>query len=305
MEDMPDQQFIVCSPVLQEKYLQDEILTEQQIGPDVARLVQINAIRPVPSGYVSINPPLRVQTFVLPTTVETFAAWLATITASPLLPSFFKRDMAHHEFPYSEGVYFVGRTPPQAAPTTEGYQRIAPNGGVWGWNMTDSEKRNHFSMEPLSFHLLPLDSNNTKIQMRYGNLVLADYAAAVLAKIAVRWPEVDLTSSTFPNNRPTTAATALLNPVLPNLMLTTDQWRDFDGTLRVAFPTLEDFRRLTRFGLNINLAEIVPDAKLSTVTLALLEWAEAQGRMSDLVTAACTANPTNPALQAFCRSITS
>ena len=85
--------------------------------------------------------------------------------------------------------------------------------------------------------------------------------------------------------------------------LTPAQWIAFDTILRQAFPTLEDFRRLTRFGLDMNLADIVPDSKLSTVTMELREWAESKGRVRDLLNAAYTATPDNPALSAFCTRI--
>jgi hypothetical protein len=69
--------------------------------------------------------------------------------------------------------------------------------------------------------------------------------------------------------------------------------------LRDAFPTSGDLTRMVLFGLNENLDGIAGGQNLDEVTLNLVRWAKAQGRLDDLLQAAQQANPHNPLLQAW------
>ena len=66
-----------------------------------------------------------------------------------------------------------------------------------------------------------------------------------------------------------------------------------------AFRRPEDLAQVVTFGLDQNLFAITPDGTLEERVFALVEWAEAHGRLPDLVQAARTQNPGNPALADF------
>ncbi len=81
--------------------------------------------------------------------------------------------------------------------------------------------------------------------------------------------------------------------------------RKFDGrqikplqeALLSAFPTSGSLERMVRTELGENLAVIAGGANLAEIIFHLIVWAEAQGRLDELVRGAATANPGNPALQ--------
>lgn len=67
--------------------------------------------------------------------------------------------------------------------------------------------------------------------------------------------------------------------------------------LLAAFPKTGELARLVRFGLDKNLEEIAGGESLADVLFNLLTWAEAQGRLADLLKKASELNPGNNALQ--------
>lgn len=64
-----------------------------------------------------------------------------------------------------------------------------------------------------------------------------------------------------------------------------------------AYPNRTILRRMIRFGLNENLDFIADGSSLSEVIFSLIEWAESQGRIKELVNAAHRHNKGNVMLQ--------
>lgn len=69
-----------------------------------------------------------------------------------------------------------------------------------------------------------------------------------------------------------------------------------------AFPHRAALSRMVRFGLDENLEAIAGGNSLSDAAFALIEWAEARGKVGALVAAAREDNATNPVLRAFAES---
>src|SRR5690348_619434 len=66
-----------------------------------------------------------------------------------------------------------------------------------------------------------------------------------------------------------------------------------------AFPKEVDLQRMVSFGLKENLAAIAGSGPLNDVVFKLVQWAAAQGRLKDLLSAARDDNPNNPELRAL------
>lgn len=72
--------------------------------------------------------------------------------------------------------------------------------------------------------------------------------------------------------------------------------------LLAAFPSPTDLERMVTFKLNQNLNEIAsPGDNLTTRTFRLIEWADASGKLNDLVLGAREHNPMNPTLREFAK----
>ncbi len=82
------------------------------------------------------------------------------------------------------------------------------------------------------------------------------------------------------------------------MALTGSQVKTFQDALLKAFD-LSSLQQMVRIGLDENLASIAGGANLQEVTFNLIQWAERNGRVDDLLAAARQANPSNPALSAF------
>jgi hypothetical protein len=80
---------------------------------------------------------------------------------------------------------------------------------------------------------------------------------------------------------------------------TLQQYNDFYAALIDAFPDALYFQRLTRGGLGLPLPQITGHTRTPDIVYDLLQWAEAQGRLLDLLIAARNANPGNPLLRHF------
>jgi effector-associated domain 1 (EAD1)-containing protein len=91
-------------------------------------------------------------------------------------------------------------------------------------------------------------------------------------------------------------------PTIVLTSLTGPQRKQLYDALLSAFPTPTDLARMVAFGLNTNLAQISTGSNLGDMALSLMTWAQAQGRMEDLVRAARQDNPGNAALQAFAQA---
>ncbi len=68
----------------------------------------------------------------------------------------------------------------------------------------------------------------------------------------------------------------------------------------VAFPSWESATAMIRFGMNEQLEAIVPRGPMRDVHFQLIEWAQTNGKLAQLVDAARMSNPSNPELKALC-----
>lgn len=105
---------------------------------------------------------------------------------------------------------------------------------------------------------------------------------------------------------PVTVATAKAPstpvPVSATLSINSAQFEALVKALMAAFPSGASLARLTRFKLDLNLATVAT-GNLHDQTFALVEWAEAKGRLRDLIAGARQENPGNPTLAAFAMSL--
>ena len=84
------------------------------------------------------------------------------------------------------------------------------------------------------------------------------------------------------------------SPKLPGATL-----RRLQEALLSAFPTRSALAQMVRVGLEANLEAIAAQENLSVAAFELIGWAEAQGRLEELIAAARRENPGNPPLRAF------
>lgn len=83
------------------------------------------------------------------------------------------------------------------------------------------------------------------------------------------------------------------------MRLTGQQLHDLQQALFSAFPRRIELEQFVRIHLNESLDAIAAEDSLSATVFRLIQWAEARGRLSELVRAARTANPNNPELARF------
>lgn len=76
------------------------------------------------------------------------------------------------------------------------------------------------------------------------------------------------------------------------MKLTGAQSEKLSNALRLAFPSVEYLERMVRFKLDINLHEI-GYADLNNYVFRLIQWAESQGRLDQLIIGARQSNPKN------------
>jgi hypothetical protein len=82
--------------------------------------------------------------------------------------------------------------------------------------------------------------------------------------------------------------------------LSSTRLRQLHEALVAAFPSVDDLRLLMTFELDVPLEHVAAgDQPIPTVVFALLQWAEAHGRIGDLVDGASRRNPGNPLLRTF------
>ena len=86
---------------------------------------------------------------------------------------------------------------------------------------------------------------------------------------------------------------------MADVQLTPQQSKTLFDALLDAFPSFAVLERMVRFGLNENLHAVAGVGDLNDIVFRLLAWAQAQGRLTDLVTEASKANPGNSKLQAW------
>jgi Effector-associated domain 1/Effector-associated domain 7 len=83
------------------------------------------------------------------------------------------------------------------------------------------------------------------------------------------------------------------------MQLTGPQHQELRDALISAYPSRPSLEQMVRFKLNENLNTITGDGSLAEIIFNLINWAEAQGRLEELVTKAHAANSGNPQLRAF------
>lgn len=81
--------------------------------------------------------------------------------------------------------------------------------------------------------------------------------------------------------------------------------KQFQDALLSAFPSGAELEQMVSFELNENLNSIATGRNYSEVVFKLIKWAEAQGRVEELLTAACSTNSGNPKLRNFDEQIRS
>ena len=75
--------------------------------------------------------------------------------------------------------------------------------------------------------------------------------------------------------------------------------KQFQDALLSAFPSEADLEQMVSFELDENLNYIATGGNYSEVVFKLIKWAQAQGKIEELLTAARSANPGNPKLGTF------
>jgi len=86
--------------------------------------------------------------------------------------------------------------------------------------------------------------------------------------------------------------------------LTGEQWKRLTDALSAAFPSVSRLEMMVQFGLNERLADLVPDKpRLNEAAFELVKWAQAEGRLSQLIVAARNHNPGNPKLRLFAEQV--
>ena len=84
-----------------------------------------------------------------------------------------------------------------------------------------------------------------------------------------------------------------------SIKLDKSQREQLHKALLGAFPSRLDLKRMVDFGLDQNLDSIVGNSNLDHTVFELIKWAEAQGKVSELIRAAYQANSGNAQLGIF------
>lgn len=81
------------------------------------------------------------------------------------------------------------------------------------------------------------------------------------------------------------------------MVLDGPQLKRLQDALISAYPTRHDLERMVSYGLGEHLSAHVRDENLEHIVFELLRWAQAQGRLEELMQAACSSNPGNQQLR--------
>src|ERR1043165_3880195 len=76
------------------------------------------------------------------------------------------------------------------------------------------------------------------------------------------------------------------------------QFRQLHEALLSAFLSRAALAKMVRFGLDERLSDIADEPSLRATVFTLIEWAEAHGKLAQLLSAAVDSNPGNPDLRA-------
>lgn len=85
--------------------------------------------------------------------------------------------------------------------------------------------------------------------------------------------------------------------------LSGQQRKELQLALIAAFPNTASLEQMLSFELDKNLRAIAGEGSLQDIVFKLIQTAEAQGWVEDLVRAACDSNPGNPRLSAIARGL--
>ena len=88
------------------------------------------------------------------------------------------------------------------------------------------------------------------------------------------------------------------SPKLPGATL-----KRLQEALLAAFPTRSALAQMVRVGLDENLDAVAAPETLSVAVFELIRWAEARGRLDELIAAARQENPGNRMLRAFAEEL--
>ncbi len=83
------------------------------------------------------------------------------------------------------------------------------------------------------------------------------------------------------------------------MRLTKEEYQELEFALLSAFPQKDNLKQMVRHQLDQRLETIVGGENQSIVIFNLIEWAETQGKLPELITGAHQENPGNPELQEF------
>jgi len=86
-------------------------------------------------------------------------------------------------------------------------------------------------------------------------------------------------------------------PVVGAGELSGEERRDLNEALLSAFPSLGRLEQMVRFRMDENLSAVAGGSTLRDVVFDLVEWAEAQGRLAELIRGATAEVPGNPRLK--------
>lgn len=90
-----------------------------------------------------------------------------------------------------------------------------------------------------------------------------------------------------------------INPSQIVMQINGKEREQFQQALINAFPYVSKLRQMLSFELDENLDAIAMGEDYSVIVFKLIEWAEAQGKIEELLNAACKANPGNLLLRDF------
>ncbi len=123
---------------------------------------------------------------------------------------------------------------------------------------------------------------------------------AVVVPVPVASQPVAVTAPVAP--QPVAPAAPAVSASGPAFAITAPQFEALVKALLAAFPSGPSLSRLARFKLDLNLAAVAT-GNLHDQAFALVEWAEAKGRLRDLIVGARQENPGNPTLAVFATSV--
>src|SRR5260370_19203152 len=81
------------------------------------------------------------------------------------------------------------------------------------------------------------------------------------------------------------------------------QRRQLHQALMRAFRKQETMKQEMNFRLNVRLGEIANSQDFADTVFEVIDWAEAQGRLPELIDAACAYSPRNPELRDFVEQV--